>query len=113
MSPIQNGNTAPSTQSAGDFYVPSSREGMVPSTHSIGEDVSRNDLVSRAANQAMDAASAGESTIPQSVLSQDHEKLVKDFAAELEKMKTVEDFSSFVNMAHRLDHFRDTVQVKV
>ena len=113
MSPLQNGNTAPSTRSAGNFYVPSTREGVIPSTHSIGENVSRNDLVSHAANQAMDAANAGESTIPQSVLSQDQEKIVKDFHDNLEHINTVEDFQLYVDMAHRIDHFRKTVPVKV
>ena len=114
MSPLQNGNTAPQSSSAGDFYIPSSREStVIPSTHSIGEEMPRSDLVSTAATAAIDAAAAGESAIPQSVLSQDHEKIVADFVADMEKNKTGEDLSQFVNMAHRIDHFRKTVPVKV
>lgn len=113
MSPVQNGNTAPLARTTGDFYVPTSRESnTIPSTHSIGEEMSRSDLVSDAASRAIDAATAGKSAIPQSVLAQEG-NVVQNFSSILERINTPADINELAkDMGNRIDHLRSNVIVE-
>ena len=115
MSPLQNGNTAPLAPTTGDFYVPSAHESnTVPSTHSIGEQTSRSDLVSDAANLAMQAASAGESAIPQSVLAQNTEQSVHTVSSVAERLgSSAEINEQAINIGNRLHSFRSSVDVRM